>query len=121
MDQLLMTPPPFTFPAVPANWVGEGAPPIFTSPIPIDGQNCPIGWTYRFVNPTSGLGEGPPLLGSATGSMIWDALLGGGVGYLLAKDPKDRLMWAGAGAAVTVLAGTIGLLGLLGAAIYVRK
>ena len=60
-------------------------------------------------------------MGSATGSMVWDALLGGGIGYLLAKDPKDRMVWAGGGAAVSVLAGTLGILGLLGAAIYVRR
>jgi hypothetical protein len=108
--------PPGVIPPWPAN-LQE-----MLSPKPIIGQTCPGGWTYRNPRKTSGFGaEGPPLLGSATGSGLVDAILGGAIGYAVAKDPKDRMLWAGGGAAAGLLAGTLGLLGLVGVAVWVRQ
>lgn len=69
----------------------------------------------------SGLGDTPALFGSATGSTLIDALVGAGIGYAMAPDSKDRMLWTGAGAAAALLAGTLGLVGIVGAGFYVRR
>lgn len=68
----------------------------------------------------NGFGE-PALFGSATGNSLFDTLLGAGLGYVMAKNESDRLLWAGAGAAAGLLAGTLGIIGVIGAGVYVRR
>jgi hypothetical protein len=72
------------------------------------------------VNP-DGLGEGPALFASVTGSPVLDALLGGALGYFIAPAPHERTLWAAGGATAAALAGTLGVVASVGAAIYVRK
>jgi hypothetical protein len=66
-------------------------------------------------------GGGPALFGTVTGHNLLDGALLAGLGYLVAPRKEDRLFWAALGAAGGALAGTIGLIGLVGAAIWVRK
>jgi hypothetical protein len=66
-------------------------------------------------------GIGDLTTSSTTGSSAFDALLGAGVGYIAAKTESERIVWAGAGALATAFAGTLGLICIVGAAIYVRK
>jgi hypothetical protein len=66
-----------------------------------------------------GLGE--PLLCASTGSTLVDALLGGAIGYIAAPDKKHAPIWAAAGAGGAALAGTLGLVAVAGAALYVRS
>lgn len=66
-------------------------------------------------------GCSPALFGSATGNVLLDALVGAGLGFACAKNESERLLWAGAGAGAGLLAGTLGLAGILAAAIYVRR
>lgn len=71
---------------------------------------------------TSGLGaDTPALLGSATGSVLLDAVIGAGIGFAMAERKQDRLLWAGGGAVAALLAGTVGLMGVVGVGMYVRK
>jgi len=72
------------------------------------------------VNP-DGLGEGPALFASVTGSPVLDALLGGALGWFIAPAPHERMLWAAGGATAAALAGTLGVVASVGAAIYVRK
>lgn len=66
----------------------------------------------------SGFGEGPALFNTATGSVIGDAVVGAGIGYLTAK--KDSMLWAGVGAIAGLVAGTAGLIGIAAYGIYDR-
>jgi hypothetical protein len=70
-----------------------------------------------------GLGAigGPALLGSVTGNVALDAAAVGAIGYFVAPNDKDRKFWAAAGAAAGLLAGTLGLIGLIGFAVYQRR
>jgi len=70
-----------------------------------------------------GLGDmgKPALLGSVTGNVALDAAALGAIGWFVAPNEKDRKVWAAAGAAAGLLAGTIGLIGLLGVAFYQRR
>jgi len=102
--------------------------PIYTTPrfmLPYREQSWQTPSDYifpsTFVGPMHGLGEAPALFGTASGSVLLDTLLGAGLGYAVAKNDSERLLWAGAGAAAGLLAGTLGLLGVVGAAIYVRR
>lgn len=73
-------------------------------------------------NAASGLGaDQPALFGTATGSTALDALLGAAIGYASSPKSHERALWAAGGAAAGLLAGTLGLLGVVGAAVYVRK
>ncbi len=76
-----------------------------------------------YVGPVSGFGSdnGPALFGTATGSIFIDCILGGALGYAMARTKSEQVTWAGAGAAAGLLAGTLGLLGIVGAAVYVRR
>lgn len=69
----------------------------------------------------SGFGATPALMGSATGNNILDAVIGAAIGYVVANKQSERALWAGGGAAAALLAGTLGLLGVVGAGIYMRK
>jgi hypothetical protein len=77
------------------------------------------------VAPTAPAGIGaadrPLLFGTVTGYTIGDALLVGALGYFAAPRPTDRAFWAAGGAVAGAMAGTFGLAGLLGAALWVRK
>ncbi len=59
-----------------------------------------------------------PLFQSATGSMLIDALLGAGVGYLAAPSESSKKAWVAAGALASAFAGMAGLIGAAGAGIY---
>jgi hypothetical protein len=88
------------------------------------------------LNP-DGLGQGPQWaaagvdlspdglgaidFGSVTGHPIFDAALVAGLGYFIAPSPKERNMWAAAGAAAGGLMGTVGLIAIVGFAMYSRK
>jgi hypothetical protein len=69
-----------------------------------------------------GLGtySGPPLFGSMSGNLLGDAVIGAAVSYFLAPPSADPKLWAGLGAAAGALAGTIGLVGMIGAAMWQR-
>jgi hypothetical protein len=74
----------------------------------------------------AGLGLSPDGLGaidfgSVTGHPIFDAALVAGLGYFIAPSPKERNMWAAAGAAAGGLMGTVGLIAIVGFAMYSRK
>jgi len=77
------------------------------------------------VPATAGFGaagsSGPAFFGSATGSTILDTLIGAGLGYLVAPRKDDRILWAAAAGTAALLAGTLGLVGTVGAAFYVRR
>lgn len=75
------------------------------------------------VNP-DGLGSeggGPALFGTVSGNNMVDAGLGALVGYLVAPKKEDRVFWASIGGVGAAMAGTLGFLGLIGAAIWIRK
>lgn len=74
------------------------------------------------TNP-DGLGDCSPLFRSITGQPMIDALLGAGIGFFLSPvhDTKERAIWAASAAAATSLAGTLGLIAAVGAAVYVRR
>jgi len=79
-------------------------------------------WGCSKWNPSAcaGFGEGPPLAKSPTGSSLFDAVLGGALGYALAPKPEQRLLWAGAGAAATGLTGSIGLWAMTGLSLWIQ-
>jgi hypothetical protein len=70
------------------------------------------------VNPE---GLGAIDFGSVTGHAFLDAALVAGLGYFIAPSPKERNMWAAAGAAAGGLMGTVGLIAIVGFAMYSRK
>ncbi len=75
------------------------------------------------INP-DGLGTesgGPALFSTVTGHNLLDGVLAAGLGWLVAPRKEDRLFWAALGGVGGALAGTLGVLGLVGAAIWVRK
>lgn len=82
-------------------------------------------YTYKkqsFMTPFHGMGDSASTLtASTTGSMVLDAVIGAGVGYSIAQQSSDRTAWAIGGAIVMGLAGTLGLIGLVGTAVYARK
>lgn len=66
-----------------------------------------------------GLGE--PLLCSSSGSTLLDAALGGAVGYIAAPKGSKPEWWAAAGASATALAGLMGAVCVVGAALLSRS
>lgn len=48
-------------------------------------------------------------------------MLGGLVGALVADKVTDRVVWAAGGAVATVVLGSLGLIGTVGAGYYVRR
>lgn len=99
--------------------------PIYTTPrfmMPYREQSWQSPGDY--VGPVAGLGSDssrPALFGSATGNVLFDTLLGAALGYTMARKQDEQLLWAGAGGVAGLLAGTLGLVGIVGAAIYVRR
>jgi hypothetical protein len=84
-------------------------------------------WYQRPVGPC-GSNPGPNSeslgaidFGSVTGHPVFDAALVAGLGYFIAPSPKERNMWAAAGAAAGGLMGTVGLIGIVAFAMYSRK
>lgn len=67
-----------------------------------------------------GFGEVPALFQSTTGSNLVDALVTAGAGFALAPKKEDRVAWAIAGGVAGMFAGTAGLLGIVGAGLYMR-
>jgi hypothetical protein len=59
--------------------------------------------------------------GSVTGNQFFDAAVVAGIGYFVSPSDKDRKMWAAAGAAAGGLLGTVGLIAIVGFAMYSRK
>jgi hypothetical protein len=84
------------------------------------GGGC--GCTQGVGGSPDGLGQGlgEPLLCAGTGSTLMDAVLGGVVGWLAAPRKEGAPMWAAAGAGAAALAGTLGIVGVAGTALYVR-
>ena len=73
---------------------------------------------------TSGFGaDSTPacLFAHITGSPVFDAVVGAGLGYFVAEKGSSQPSWAVAGAFAAYLAGTAGILGLVGAALWARK
>lgn len=66
-----------------------------------------------------GLGE--PLLCSSSGSTLLDAALGGALGYIAAPKGSKPEWWAAAGASATALAGLMGAVCVVGAALLSRS
>ena len=95
--------------------------PIYTTPrfgMPYQPQS----WQVAGPGPQmAGFGDTPALFGSASGNTFVDTLVGAVLGYAMAPKQDDKLLWAGAGGAAGLLAGTLGLVGVIGAAIYVRS
>jgi len=73
------------------------------------------------VSPDGLGGDGPALFASVTGNALLDGVLGGALGWFMSPNPNDRVVWAAGGAAAAALAGTLGIVASVGAAIYVRK
>jgi len=67
-----------------------------------------------------GVYEGPPLFGQMTGSVIGDAAIGGAIAYFVAPPGSEKGFWAGIGAALAGAGGTLGLVGIIGAAFWAR-
>ena len=59
--------------------------------------------------------------GSPSGSWIWDGVLGGLVGALIADTQTDRVVWAAGGAVATIVLGSLGLIGTVGAGYLSRR
>jgi hypothetical protein len=66
-------------------------------------------------------GGGPALFGTVTGHNLLDGALAAALGYFVSPRKEDRAFWAAAGAAAGAMAGTLGFLALIGAAVWIRK
>ena len=62
--------------------------------------------------------SGPPLFGSVSGNVFGDALIGAVVAYFAHPKGGDPKRWAALGGAVVALAGTVGLIGVVGMAVW---
>lgn len=71
--------------------------------------------------PYVGFGDTAPIFAHVTGSGPMDAVLGAGLGYVLAPKKEDKPMWTVVGALAAYMAGTAGLLGVGAAALWKRK